>query len=115
MIVEFSSLLGVGGLAAVVIGGVIARDRQITNIIHKNHEEIIAAISDGDDKLHERINRTRDDMSNMYVKRADLDGHLQRIENSVASMRQEMREERRDTNSRLDAVLSAISGNKSSQ
>lgn len=114
MVVEISVLIGLCGIAVVVIGGVIARDRQITNMIHKNHEELNAAIGDGDEKLHERINRTRDDMSNLYVKRTDLDGHLQRIEKSVTDMRQEMREERRDTNSRLDAVLSAISGNKSS-
>jgi SMC interacting uncharacterized protein involved in chromosome segregation len=84
-------------------------------MIHTNHEETAKSIKEGDDGLHERINRTRDDLSNHYVKRTDLDGHLQRIEKGVSEMRTEMREERRDTNNRLDAVLAAISnGTKSS-
>lgn len=115
MVVEWSVLIGFAGLIVVIVGGVIARDRAITNMIHTNHEETAKAIKEGDDGLHERINRTRDDMSNHYVKRTDLDGHLQRIEKGVAEMRTEMREERRDTNQRLDAVLAAISsGTKSS-
>jgi len=115
MVVDWAVMIGFGTLLVTIVGGVIARDRAITNMIHTNHDENTKAIKDGDDVLHERINRTRDDLSNHYVKRTDLDGLIQRIEKSVTEMRQEMREERRDTNQRLDAVLSAISnGTKSS-
>lgn len=109
MVIEWSVIIGLAALIATIVGGVIARDRAIVRMIHNNHEDATKAIKDGDDVLHERVNRTRDDLSNHYVKRADLDGHLQRIEKSVTDMRQEIREERRDTNQRLDAVLQAVS------
>lgn len=114
MVVEWSVLIGLAGLVLAIVGGVIARDRAIVRMIHTNHDETAKAIKEGDDRLHERINETRDDMSNSYVKRTDLDGHLQRIEKSVTEMRQEMRAERRDTNKRLDAVLAAISNSTNS-
>lgn len=62
------------------------------------------SIKEGDDQLHERINRTRDD----YVRRADLDGHLRRIDDNVKEMRDENREGTRETNRRLDALLTAF-------
>lgn len=37
------------------------------------------AMKEGDDKLHERINKVRDE----YVKRVDLDGHLQRMDKKL--------------------------------
>lgn len=115
MVVEISVLVGLTGIIVVIVGGVIARDRQIVNMIHKNHEEAATAVNDGDDKLHSRVNALRDTITNRYVRRDDLDGHLQRIEKGVSEMRTEIREERRDTNNRLDAVLAAISsGVKSS-
>lgn len=107
------------GLMVVVIGAVIARDRQITNMIHKNHIENTDAVtdaaklaSDGDKELHSRINRLREHADNEFVRRADLDGHLHRIEKGVAEIRTEMRDERRETNNRLDAVLTALTTSK---
>lgn len=110
--VDWSVIIGFVGLIVVIVGAVIARDRAITNTIHTNHEAALKESNDGDDKLHSRINDVRETMTNGYVRRDDLDGHLQRIEKGVTELRTEMREERRDTNTRLDAVLSAIS-NKS--
>ena len=106
---DWPTLIGLFGLVVVIAGAAIARDRQLTNMIHKNHEEGLTAINDGDDRLHTRVNELREHVSNGYVRRDDLDGHLQRIEKGVSEIRNEMREERRDTNNRLDAVLSAIS------
>lgn len=71
------------------VGGLIVRDRQV-----------MKSINDGDEKLHERINNVQAN----YVRRDDLNGHIQSIENNVRSMR----EEQRETNRRIDAVLGAL-------
>lgn len=47
-----------------------------------------ASIKDGDDKLHERVNRVRDE----YVKRVDLDDHIRHLRDSMRDMRAEERE-----------------------
>lgn len=108
MVVEWSVVIGFAGILITVVGAVIARDRAITNMIHRNHDAALKESNDGDDKLHERINRTRDEMHDQFVRRTDLDGHLQRIEKGVTELRAEMQQERRETNARLDAVLQAV-------
>lgn len=112
MVIEWSVLIGVVGLVVAIVGGVIARDRAIVKMIHNNHDEASKAIKEGDDMLHERVNRTRDEMHDQFVRRADLDGNLSRIEKGVTDLRAEMQTERRETNSRLDAVLQAVAGKK---
>ncbi|QDP56573.1 MAG: hypothetical protein GOVbin2380_8 [Prokaryotic dsDNA virus sp.] len=72
-----------------VIGGMIVRDRQV-----------MKSINEGDEKLHERINKVQSE----YVRRDDLNGHISSIEKSV----HEMREEQRETNRRIDALLTAM-------
>lgn len=108
MLIETSAVIGFGGLLVTLIGGIIARDRALTNMIHQNNEETTKSIKEGDDVLHERINRTRDEMNNGYVRRADLDGHLQRIEASLKELKADAKEDRKETNARLDAVLAAV-------
>ncbi len=76
-----------------VIGGVVARDRQITRMI-----------ADGDKELHARVNRVREDM----VRRSDLDGHLLRVDEAIKELRSELRESRKETTMRLDAILAAV-------
>ncbi|MBO6507415.1 MAG: hypothetical protein JJ979_02830 [Roseibium sp.] len=74
-----------------LIGGYITRDRQIQK-----------QMRDGDDKLHERVNKVRED----FVRREDLDGHIHRLDSNVQTMRDEMREHRRETTQRLDTLIS---------
>lgn len=62
------------------------------------------AIRKGDDALHTRVNDIRDE----YVRRTDLDGHMQRIDNSMHDLRSDMKEQHRDTQRRLDSVLTAL-------
>lgn len=62
------------------------------------------AIKKGDDALHTRVNDIRDE----YVRRADLDCHMQRIDESMRDMRSDMKEQHRDTQHRLDSVLAAL-------
>lgn len=58
----------------------------------------------GDNTLHDRINRVRDE----YVMRVDHDGQLTRTDDAIKELRDEMREGKRETNRRLDAVLAAL-------
>lgn len=85
----------IGALIALigVIGGIIVRDRQVMN-----------AINSGDEKLHDRITKVQSE----YVRRDDLNGHIQSIENSV----NQMREEQRETNRRIDMLLTSLSKEK---
>ncbi|MBX8800472.1 hypothetical protein [Pseudochrobactrum sp. MP213Fo] len=63
-----------------------------------------ATIKAGDDALHERINRTRDD----YVRRVDLDGHVSQLREGMKELKDETRESMRETNKRLDQVLAVL-------
>lgn len=67
------------------------------------------SIKDGDDALHERINRTRDD----YVRRVDLDVHMAQLRGDVKELKNETRESTSETNKRLDQVLAALARDKS--
>jgi len=40
-------------------------------------------MKNGDDALHDRVNRLRQDVSDNYVRRVDLDGHLKRIDDTM--------------------------------
>jgi len=62
------------------------------------------AIKKGDNALHERVNDVRD----QYARRSDLDGHMARIDGSMRDMRADMKEQHRDTQQRLDSVLTAL-------
>ncbi len=86
------TLIGIGLTVVAIIGGIIVRDRQV-----------MKAIADGDNVLHARVTRVQEE----YVRRDDLNGHISSIENSV----NQMREEQRETNRRIDALLTAMSNN----
>lgn len=77
-----------------MIGGILARDRQLTRLI-----------TDGDDKLHDRVNRVRDE----YVRRADLNGHIQRLDANIQNLAKDMHDTSQETTRRLDAILTAMS------
>jgi hypothetical protein len=86
---EIQWLIGTLIALGALIGGIIVRDRQVMNDIQT-----------GDEKLHDRITKVQAE----YVRRDDLNGHIQIIENSV----NQMREEQRETNRRIDALLTTL-------
>lgn len=63
-----------------------------------------ATIKYGDDQLHERINRVRDE----YVKRVDYDDQMNEIKMNIKEIRDELRDGTNETNKRLDQVLAAL-------
>jgi len=87
------TIIGAGLVIIGLIGGIIVRDRQV----HKT-------IAEGDNILHARITKVQEE----YVRRDDLYNHIRSIENIV----NQMREEQRATNARIDAVLSSLSNQK---
>lgn len=72
---------------------------------------VYSMITDGHKELHHRINTVRDE----YVKRADLDAHLNRYDVRMRELRDEVRadvkdlkEEMKGTNQRLDVIMSKL-------
>jgi len=90
---DLATIIGLGGTLIGIIVAIVAQYRATADKIQK-----------GDDALHDRINRVRDE----YVRRIDLDGHLARLDTSVKELREETREGTRETNRRLDQVLAAL-------
>jgi hypothetical protein len=62
------------------------------------------AITRGDSDLHQRVNDVRDE----YVRRADMDAQMARIDGSMRDIRTDMKEQYRDIQIRLDSVLAAL-------
>ena len=73
--------------------------RLVSMIRYVEHE-----VDNNSKELHARINRVREDT----VQKSDLDGHLLRLSSDMREMRDEHRQSTKDTNARLDALLSAI-------
>lgn len=90
---DIATLIGIAGTLASIIAAIVASHRSTGDKIQK-----------GDDALHERINRVRDE----YVRRVDLDGHMARMETNVKELREEGREGTREINRRLDQVLTTL-------
>ncbi|MCA1241880.1 hypothetical protein LC092_05485 [Stappia stellulata] len=101
---NLSWIVGSAMALVVMIGGIIARDRQLTRMVQDGDEKSTRMIQDGDEKLHDRINRVREDM----VRRTDLDDHLQRVDKTLESLRHDIREQGKETTRRFDALLAAI-------
>jgi uncharacterized membrane protein YdfJ with MMPL/SSD domain len=98
---ELQWLIGTAVTAIFAIAGIaIAAFRATANKI----DDVAGKIKAGDDALHERINRVRDE----YVKRIDLDGYMERMEETVKELRTETHEGTREINHRLDQVLTTL-------
>lgn len=82
------------------IGGLIARDRYISAAIATGDKAVRDEMIKETGVCHERINKTRDE----FVRRDDLDGHLARIEKSIAGMH----DEQKGTNKRIDEFMTVM-------
>lgn len=88
---EIKWLIGLGATIGLGIAGyVIAALRALSN-----------QIKTGDDALHARINRVRDD----YVKKEDFNAQIARVDSNIRDFREENREFHKETNQRLDMLL----------
>lgn len=80
MLDEIRWLIGAVMTLITVIGGIVVRDR-----------EVMRKIDDGDARLSERITKVQTE----YARKEDLTDHVLRVEQSVESMRNELREDRK--------------------
>lgn len=90
MLDELRWLIGAVMTLITVIGGIVVRDR-----------EVMRKIDEGDARLSERITKVQTE----YARKEDLTDHVLRVEQSVESMRNELRE----TNRRIDSLILVLS------
>ena len=104
------------GTAVVLIlsfsGTIITAFSNLSTRIKKGDDALAALQKQEDDRLHERINRVRDE----YVRRDDLDKDITMLERGLDQLRNEMRETTKSlredmrantaaTNDRLDKLI----------
>lgn len=87
-------------LIGILSGGVLT----IGGVMIAAFNRLADRITQGDNVLHGRVNDVREE----YVRRVDLDSHLTRVDVQFRELKSEMREQHRDTQQRLDKVLSAV-------
>jgi chromosome segregation ATPase len=97
-------LVGTIIATVVALGSFIARDRALMQMITAGDKSGNEAVKSGDDALHERINRLRDDLSENYVQRRDLDQHMARIDNNLRDLRDELK----DNTKTMQALLTHV-------
>ncbi len=83
--IAVSVLLGIGTIA-------FAAFRAVSGQINGAVAEMRKAVKDGDHELHERVNRLRQDVSDNYVRRVDLDSHMSRIDGTLKEVRDDQKQ-----------------------
>ncbi|KAA9370912.1 hypothetical protein [Ochrobactrum quorumnocens] len=91
-----------------LIGLAVSLGGTFTVALIATFRSLSASIKAGDDQLHERVNRVRDE----YVRRVDLDDHVKQLRVGMKEMRDETREGLKETNKRLDQVLAVLAQDK---
>lgn len=106
---EIQWLIGLAlGLGSTFTVALITAFRSLSSFQKSAEDRLGAAIKDGDDQLHERVNRVRDE----YVRRVDLDDHVRQLRDGMKEMRDETRDGLKETNKRLDQVLAVLAQDK---
>ena len=80
-----------------------ARVRAGDEVLAAKIDGVGKTVKEGDDALHQRINRTRDE----YVRRDDLDAHISRIYSMMTEQRTEAEKRHEATMNRLDKIIEA--------
>lgn len=92
-VAELQWLVGIAVSAVIAVAGIaIGAFRAMSGRLESAMGRVEKAVKDGDDHLHERVNRLRQDVSDNYVRRVDLDGHLQRIDETLREVRSDQKE-----------------------
>lgn len=110
IMIEWGAVVGIVGVAITIVGGAVARDRQLVGMVNKAREDAKKDQIECSRAASEQLSVLRGVLSEKYVRRADLDNHVVRLEKQIASLAQDMKEERRETNARLDVILSTVQG-----
>jgi hypothetical protein len=84
-------------------GALFATFRSLSNKWSEGNKAIYQKIEDGDTKLNSKI----DDVKDRYVRRDDLDAHIERVETAIQAVRVDQREQTRQL---LEAITKATAG-----
>lgn len=91
-------LIGVAvSITLAVTGMMITSFRMLSTKISTNSRNLHEKVEDNHREVHGRI----DNVKEKYVRRDDLDGHIERIDRNIAEMRAEQRDQTRQM---LDAI-----------
>lgn len=91
-VAELQWLVGIAVTAVIAVASVaIGAFRAMSGRLESAMGRMEKAVKDGDDHLHERVNRLRQDVSDNYVRRVDLDGHLKRIDDTMKEVRDDQK------------------------
>jgi hypothetical protein len=93
-------LIAFAALAVPVIGAAMARDRSLLTMIQTVKDDAAANVKASTDPIHERINRIRDE----FVRRDDLEGHLERWDKQFEGLRDDLRRVSENSDRKLDEI-----------
>ena len=58
----------------------------------KTMGDMRTSIKQGEDTLHDRLNRLRQDVSDNFVRRADLESHMKRLDDTMKEIRDDQKQ-----------------------
>lgn len=98
-VVELQWIVGtalslIAAMAAIAVGSFRAMGNKLDAAVGQLRQSIQQQetyMKNGDDALHDRVNRLRQDVSDNYVRRVDLDGHLKRIDDTMKEVRDDQK------------------------
>lgn len=79
-----------------------------TGVLIMAFRSLSGKISKGNGDLHDRV----DDVKEKYVRRDDLDGHIQRLDASMQDLQQQLRAQSQQSREQNDKVLAAIASSR---
>jgi len=98
-VTEFQWIVGtalslIAAMAAIAVGSFRAMGNKLDAAVGQLRQSIQQQetyMKNGDDALHDRVNRLCQDVSDNYVRRVDLDGHLKRIDDTMKEVRDDQK------------------------
>ena len=90
---DFRWLVGTAiGVVTTIAVIAIAAFRAMSSRLDTAVESVETAVKTGDKELHDRVSRLREEMSNAYVRRVDLDSHMARVDATLKELRDDSKE-----------------------
>jgi len=89
---ELQWLVGTALSAVLVILGIaVTAFRAVSLRIEGAVKEMREAVTGGDKELHDRVSRLRQDVSDNFVRRVDLESHMKRVDDNNREMRDDIK------------------------
>ncbi len=86
-------LIGIAATLLLAIAGIaVGAFRAVGGRIDSAVDQMRTAVKEGDDQLHERVNRLRQDVSDNYVRRVDLESHMKRLDDMLKEVRDDQKQ-----------------------